>query len=64
MRWEWGERQHSLARVLLGHLDTEGMNSELGGRVNPTQCRTWLGICWSLGMAALDMLHPCRVGGG
>lgn len=31
MRWEWGQGQHSLARVLLGHLDTEGMNSELGG---------------------------------
>lgn len=32
MRWEWGKGQHSLARVLLGHLDTEGMNSELGGQ--------------------------------
>lgn len=31
MRWEWGQGWYSLVRVLLGHLDTPRMNSELGG---------------------------------
>lgn len=35
IRWEWGEGQYSLAGVLMVHLYTEVMNSELGGLTCP-----------------------------
>lgn len=68
MRWGWGEGQHGLARVLLGHLDTEGMNSELGG-FDLTQCRApCVGHGWESAAPwawqPWEMLHFCRVGGG